>query len=206
MLTCLAPPSPSHVISLVRRDVDPADWATFQVPLRFTKFDIRDYLFNLYNVEVKAVRSWVRRPVAPTKNDAGRYVRPPAEKYMTVEMTKPFVWPEPPVDLSPWDQQLYSMRETMLKEQEDIRAERYKGNIPMASDGRLSYDEKKYRQLAEELLHGKKKWKNGLSLDEKWGAAKRAGEEAAPEGHEIKGEVTGQKAEEQESGEKKLSE
>lgn len=190
----------------MRRDSDPADWATFQVPLRFTKFDIRDYLYNLYNVEVKAVRSWVRRPVAPVKNDAGRYVRPRAEKYMTVEMTKPFVWPQLPVDLSPWDKELYTMREEMLKEQENFREERYKGNIPLASDGKLSYDEKKYRRLAEELLQGKKKWTNGLTLDEKWDTLKKTGENAASEGQEAEGKEKGVKTEGKESGEKKPSE
>lgn len=167
-------PSPNHIISLVRRETDPADWATFHVPLTFSKFDLRDYLFNLYNVEVKGVRSWVRRPTAPTKNNAGRYKRPSAEKYMTVEMTKPFVWPEAPVDLSPWDEELYTMREKMLAEQEEVRELRYKGKIPMASDGKLSYEEKRYRQLAQELLNGKK-WKNGLTLDEKWDAPKTTG-------------------------------
>lgn len=159
---------PNHVITLVRRDFQPADWATFQVPLRFTKFDLRDYLWNLYGVEVTAVRSWVRRPVAPIKNAAGRFVRPTAEKYMTVEMTQPFVWPKEPEDLSAWDSALYRMREKMLEDQEKIRDDRYKGKIALASDGRLSQEEKTYRAMAKELLEGKKKWENGVALDEKW--------------------------------------
>ncbi|SPN97552.1 related to ribosomal protein [Cephalotrichum gorgonifer] len=161
---------PNHVITLVRKEAHPADWATFQVPIRFTKFDLRDYLFNLYNIEVRAVRSWVRRQVAPIKNDAGRFMRPPAEKYMTVEMTQPFVWPETPADRSPWDGELHSMREKMMKDQDKIRTERYKGNIPLASDRKLERDDQRYRKLARELLEGKKKWENGVVLDEKWDA------------------------------------
>ncbi|MBE3047305.1 50S ribosomal protein L23 [Candidatus Bathyarchaeota archaeon] len=138
------------------------------MPIRFTKFDIRDYLYNLYDVEVKAVRSWVRRPTAPIKNDSGRFVRAPGEKYMTVEMVKPFVWPEVPHDLSPWDKQMHTMREHMMKEQERVREIRHKGNIPMVSEEKLGYDEKKYRTMAQELLLGHKKWSNGIMLDEKW--------------------------------------
>jgi large subunit ribosomal protein L23 len=149
------------------------------VPLRFTKFDLRDYLWNLYNVEVTAVRSFVRRQVAPIKNDAGRYVRPPAEKYMTVEMTKPFVWPEVPKDLSPWDAALYKQREKMLADQDRLRKERYKGNIPLASDGPLTQEEKKYRALARELLEGKKKWENGVALDVKWDSVAPKAKESA---------------------------
>lgn len=154
----------------MRRDFQPANWATFQVPIRFTKFDIRDYLYNLYDVEVKAVRSWVRRPVAPTKNDSGRYVRPGAEKYMTVEMTKPFVWPDEPSDLSPWNNDMYTMREDMIKKQEKMQEERYKGRIPMASEAKLGTEEERYRTLAKQLLNGSKKWSNGVVLDKKWDA------------------------------------
>ena len=152
------------------------------MPLRSTKFDIPDNHGNHYDVECKGVRSWVRRPVAPTKNDSGRYMRPPAEKYMTVEMTKPFVWPEAPTDLSPWDSSLYKMRESMLKKQDKMRAEAHKGNLPMASDGKLEYDERKYRALAKDLLEGKTKWDNGVALDEKWEKLMgRKGGEAAAE-------------------------
>lgn len=87
---------------------------------------------------------------------------------MTVEMTKPFVWPEAPTDLSPWDSSLYKMREGMLKKQDKMRAEAHKGNLAMASDGKLEFDEKRYRALAKDLLEGKTKWENGVALDEKW--------------------------------------
>ena len=108
---------------------------------------------------------------------------------MTVEMTQPFVWPKEPEDLSPWDNELYSMREKMLADQEKIRDERYKGKIPMASDGRLTQEEKNYRALAKGLLEGTKKWDNGVTLDAKWDSlmakrakAEEANEEVKPEG------------------------
>lgn len=180
----------------MRRDFQPADWATFQVPIRFTKFDIRDYLYNVYNVEVKAVRSWVRRPVAPVKSDAGRWKRPHAEKFMTVEMTKPFVWPEVPQDLSPWDNELHSSREAASRREERNAIEKYKGRIPLESEQELKRDEEKYRTMAEELLSGKKKWDNGVVLDEKWTRlAKNVGKKAAPEV---------EKDESAEAGDKKL--
>lgn len=101
---------------------------------------------------------------------------------MTVEMTKPFVWPEAPTDLSPWDSSLYKMREGMLKKQDKMRAEAHKGNLAMASDGKLEFDEKRYRALAKDLLEGKTKWENGVTLDEKWEKlVERKSDEAAAE-------------------------
>lgn len=104
------------------------------------------------------------------KNDDGRYMRPAAEKYMTAEMVKPFVWPETPVDKTPWDSDLFKMRETMMKDQDKIRAQRYKGNIALASDGKLDRSDEAYRKMARDLLEGKTKWENGIALDEKWEA------------------------------------
>lgn len=41
-------------------------------------------------------------PVRETQEQPGHHFRPEAQKYMTVEMEKPFVWPEDPESWEPW--------------------------------------------------------------------------------------------------------
>jgi len=76
------------------------------VPLNINKLDLRDYLKNVYNVDVYNVRSFIvqqklqrTRPASPGTVD---YWRPRAIKKMTVELVKPFVYPAEPEDLSPY--------------------------------------------------------------------------------------------------------
>ncbi len=92
-------------------------FATFQVPLRFNKLDLRDYLYHAYGVEVRSVRSWLtaqlpRRRYQDNENDdsnkssttykdikalrTGPWYRPQPIKRMMVELVKPFAFPEPP--------------------------------------------------------------------------------------------------------------
>jgi large subunit ribosomal protein L23 len=77
--------------------------AKFRVPLNFSKYDLRDYLYHAYNVKVHSIRSLVRQmPVRDTVAQPRHWFRPESEKYMTVEMEKPFVWPEAPESWEPW--------------------------------------------------------------------------------------------------------
>jgi large subunit ribosomal protein L23 len=76
------------------------------VPLNLNKLDLRDYLYNAYGIEVRGVRSYIQQQkLTQGKPSAQRQVprqwhRPRSIKRMTVEMVKPFVWPEEPKDLS----------------------------------------------------------------------------------------------------------
>jgi large subunit ribosomal protein L23 len=69
--------------------------------------DLRDYLWNCYNVEALSVRSYIQqqklRQGKPGEKRAKprQHFRPRAIKKMTVEMEKPFVWAEVP-DLEKW--------------------------------------------------------------------------------------------------------
>ncbi|KAK7203002.1 hypothetical protein BZA70DRAFT_284537 [Myxozyma melibiosi] len=65
--------------------------ARFRVPSNFNKFDLRDYLHNVYGLTVKKVYSSL------TVNRFSLTM----QKLMTVEMDQPFMYPEMP-DLSPW--------------------------------------------------------------------------------------------------------
>jgi len=96
----LTPSRPDITVTFLRTSTLPATWARFKVPLTFNKLDIRDYLFHAYGVRVLRVRSYVEQQKVIMKGR--RWRRPQAKKFMTVEMDRPFVWPEPPTDLSPY--------------------------------------------------------------------------------------------------------
>ncbi|PNS18396.1 hypothetical protein CAC42_6213 [Sphaceloma murrayae] len=94
---------PSFTITLLNVPDQSPYYATFQVPLNFNKLDLRDYLFNAYNVGVHHITSRIQQmPVEADGNprverpQPGRLYRRPAIKRMTVRLDKPFVWPEAP--------------------------------------------------------------------------------------------------------------
>ncbi|KAK9462572.1 mitochondrial 54S ribosomal protein uL23m [Lipomyces oligophaga] len=66
--------------------------ASFKVPTNFNKFDLRDYLHNVYGLTVRNVFSNLRF------NERTRAL----VKYMIVEMDEPFLYPPFPENLSPW--------------------------------------------------------------------------------------------------------
>ncbi|KAL8642087.1 MAG: hypothetical protein Q9228_001197 [Teloschistes exilis] len=152
---------PNFTLTLLRTPFAPPNYATFIVPLNTNKFDIKDYLYQLYGVEVISVRSYIKQAkVRQDKPSArlpkpNRWYRPRATKRMTIEMpaSAPFVWPSPPEDFKPWDK---DMHETAVKERE---AER-KAVGPDAKRNPKG-DGKTLREQAEELLSGKKAWRPG---------------------------------------------
>ena len=98
--------SPEFKIALIRTPFLPPRFASFYVPLSFNKLDMRDYLRNAYGVKILNVRSVVeQQKITRMRRDGsgiGPYRRPQSRKKMTVEMTEPFVWPDPPEDMSPY--------------------------------------------------------------------------------------------------------
>lgn len=95
--------SPNAVVRLVRNDDESPYYAKFEVPLNWGKMDLRDYLYNAYNVEALRVRSHVyQEPVKRMRAGADPrkpqiyYGRPQSKKYMTIFMRDPFVWPKEP--------------------------------------------------------------------------------------------------------------
>ncbi|CAK7233603.1 mitochondrial 54S ribosomal protein YmL41 [Sporothrix bragantina] len=189
---------PSHVVKMLppRRIFSPY-FATFQVPLRFNKLDLRDYLYHVYGVEVRSVRSWLtpqipRRRYAEINDDdttrdivrfgTGAWYRPQPIKRMMVELVKPFAFPDPPAEPTPeqlgteddprkdWD---YDMHKRVSAQQ--------KVND---KDQQLMMHDRKFRMRSEhehvpafrvglarqarELVTGKRTWKNDTQLDERW--------------------------------------
>ncbi|KAJ4296552.1 mitochondrial 54S ribosomal protein YmL41 [Kalmusia sp. IMI 367209] len=105
---------PKFTIALVRTPKLSPYHARFLVPLNFSKYDLRDYLYHAYSVKVHSIRSFVKQmPVRDTQKQPRHWFREESKKYMTVEMDKPFVWPEEPTDWEPWGR---SERENSIKE------------------------------------------------------------------------------------------
>jgi large subunit ribosomal protein L23 len=94
--------SPKFTVALVRSTNLSPYHARFLVPLDFSKYDLRDYLYHAYSVKCFNIRSYVKQmPVRDTREQPRHWFRGDSKKYMTVEMEQPFVWPEIP-DLEAW--------------------------------------------------------------------------------------------------------
>ncbi|RMZ69123.1 ribosomal [Pyrenophora seminiperda CCB06] len=96
---------PKFTVALVRTPRLSPYHARFLVPLDFSKYDLRDYLYHAYSVKCFNIRSYVKQmPVRDTREQPRHWFRPDSQKYMTVELEQPFVWPKTP-NLEPWGQQ-----------------------------------------------------------------------------------------------------
>ena len=174
---------PNHVVTFLRKEHLPPNEACFQVPLRFTKFDLRDYLWKLYGVEVRRVRAYVKaQPLARRSSSSASWYRPQALKVMTAELAQPFSWPEVPADAGAWSNELWRMREGMVERRNEERLRRHDFSIPLKSREPLSEERKELAGLARRMLDGEVKWSNDVELDPKWddvlAASGRGGAEA----------------------------
>ncbi|CAK1358018.1 54S ribosomal protein L41, mitochondrial [Cercospora beticola] len=151
---------PDVSIALLRTPGLPANNAKFHVPLWFSKLDLRDYLFHVYGVEILSVRSYVKQSRVQSGRPGlirpafKRWHRPRATKFMTVELARPFVWPEEPDD---------GYVEWGLKENNDVEKENTKWQELHMGQNRdqLVNEERRerMREQAKALLEGKAKWK-----------------------------------------------
>lgn len=178
---------PNHVITFVRPKANqPPTTATFHVPLTFNKLDFRDYLYNVYNVEVTSVRSFVNQMQVRQrsfKGFGGKWYRPRSQKMMVVDLVKPFVWPAEPEDKDPWDHKMFTNVEKTHKEQLDLDFERTKGTPPLRGELKQADDRLLLRQQAKELMNGTRKWRPGQMFDPEW-AEVEADEAVAVKGKE----------------------
>lgn len=139
------------------------------MPLRFTKFDLRDYLWNLYNVEVRKVRAYVKQqPISRRPFMLQSYYRPQSIKIMNVELAKPFQWPEVPTNREPWSHDLWKMREERKDENKEESYNKNRFKMALISQKPLSEERQQLASLAKQMLSGEMKWKNDLVLDPKW--------------------------------------
>ncbi|CEL03246.1 hypothetical protein ASPCAL04403 [Aspergillus calidoustus] len=147
---------PNFTIALIRTPFLPPRFASFYVPLNFNKLDLRDYLQRLYGVGVLRIRSYVEQmKVTRMKrngNGYGQLRRPQSKKRMTVEMKEPFVWPEAPEDMAPWEKDQF------------FKAAEYQDNIQKSQqfENKTKPNEAEreaFEAEAKKLLDGSKPWR-----------------------------------------------
>lgn len=164
---------PNHVVAFVRpKEGQPPTMATFNVPLSFNKLDFRDYLWNVYKVEVRSVRSFVNQ-MRPRQRQygnsmGGKWYRPRSQKMMIAELVRPFVWPEAPEDLSPWDKLMFDAVEGEHLKGIDRQYRSSKGTPLLRDEFEQSAERGRLRTAAQRLLDGRRKWKPGQPLGASW--------------------------------------
>lgn len=142
---------PTSVFTLVRGSGKlPANQAMFHVPLNTNKFDVRDYLYNLYglvttNVKVMIQQGELQRGTTYQRKKGLQYekrlpfVRTSASKRVIVTMTSPFKYPEPPTtekELEPWGLDMQEkMKSRQIKGRRGLN--RSKGMTAFAVNGRV---------------------------------------------------------------------
>ncbi|KAG9259180.1 uncharacterized protein F5Z01DRAFT_669904 [Emericellopsis atlantica] len=165
---------PSHLVTLLRRKKMHPNEAFFQVPLTFTKFDLRDYLWNLYNVEVTRVGVMVKQQSLIHRTGLQSVYRPQPYKFMTVQLAKPFQWPELPNNPDAFMKELFDRRDEAAYKNRQLSRSIGIGEIPskaVVENGKPKPDDKdraELRKSAQDILMGKTKWQNGVDLDPKF--------------------------------------
>ncbi|KAL8372069.1 hypothetical protein RB595_001727 [Gaeumannomyces hyphopodioides] len=169
---------PNHVITFITpKPLQPPNWATFIVPLQFNKLDLKDYLRNAYGVEVLKVRSFISGKALVKHKEFGdgreavphQTRRPRSEKKMIAELKAPFVFPSPPEDLTPWDNDIFksvsAMSEANSAEIKNLRDNRRRLNVANrpVTNNRISL-----AKQAEALRARNEVWSNDSPLDDKW--------------------------------------
>ncbi|KAF2869853.1 mitochondrial ribosomal protein subunit L23 [Massariosphaeria phaeospora] len=172
---------PKFTVALVRTPGLSPYYARFKVPLNFSKFDLRDYLFHAYEVRCYNIRSFVKQqPVRDTRLQPHHWFRPESLKYMTVEMEKPFVWPADPEDWEPWGKKEFEQqRQDALKmggvkeraEEQRAAMLKLKEQAKAVLEGRPAVkDEPKETEDADEKAATKSKPGKRRTLLEEWEA------------------------------------
>ncbi|KAI5362761.1 Putative ribosomal protein L25/L23 [Septoria linicola] len=150
---------PDVNIALLRSPGLPSNNAKFHVPLWFSKLDLRDYLFHAYGVEILSVRSYVKQSRVQSgqpnliRPAIRRWHRPRANKFMTVELARPFVWPEEPED----GYQEWNRKDVKNSDEEQ---EKFQESLGSVKDTIVDEERReRMREQAKALLEGKAKWK-----------------------------------------------
>lgn len=144
---------PGFTIQFNRTPNLSASWAQFTVPLWFNKLDLRDYLWNVYNVRTHGIRTYVLpSAIRPRKNPLPgkkKLIRPQNKKRMTVELDNPFVWPDPPT--------VAELNEGWKKDMiRTVSKGKYKAAIGREEGLREQREE--LRERAQRLIKGAERW------------------------------------------------
>ncbi|KAH9810481.1 Ribosomal protein L23 [Teratosphaeria destructans] len=146
---------------ILRRTLNlPPTQACFIVPLWFSKLDLRDYLFNAYNVRIgRSIRSYVQQSRVRQGKDQQyarpqprRWHRPRSTKHMTVDLEEPFVWPELPESWADWNK----TEVELATEEQKVYNDRVGPEADMK--GVREDQRKSMREQAQALLEGRQRW------------------------------------------------
>ncbi|KAI9297205.1 hypothetical protein K502DRAFT_288278 [Neoconidiobolus thromboides FSU 785] len=74
----------------------PPNQVAFRVPLKTSKLDIRDYLYNLYQVKAVDVRTMIYQGTMTRNRATRRRTRNASTKKAIVTLENEFQYPEPP--------------------------------------------------------------------------------------------------------------
>ncbi|EMR08741.1 hypothetical protein PNEG_02915 [Pneumocystis murina B123] len=95
---------PNIVFTLLRSPYLLPTQAAFKVPITVNKFDVKDYLFHIYRIEVTRVRSMICYRKRIRRKDYTKMLeRTPSFKKVIVDMKEPFIYPKEPENLDPWN-------------------------------------------------------------------------------------------------------
>jgi large subunit ribosomal protein L23 len=153
------------------------EYATFHVPLRFTKFDLRDYLWHLYGVDTLKVHSWVKAlparrkwEKAGDKDGIGPWVTPKPHKFMMAHLAAPFIFPEPPTDKEPFDHAIAenARREREARDKTIKMLSDHRGRTMLRDEDNAPRWRIHLAKEARSYLSGEKKWENLIELDPRW--------------------------------------
>lgn len=95
---------PDFSITMRRQNTYGPYYAQFEVPLWFSKLDLKGYLKQVYNVDVVHIRSYTLPGLVSRKSGSSPYTqgalfRTPSEKRMLAQLVEPFEWPVKPKDV-----------------------------------------------------------------------------------------------------------
>lgn len=95
---------PDFSVTMRRQTIYGPYYAQFEVPLWFSKLDLKGYLKQVYNVDVVHIRSYTTPALVMRKPPSSPYAQGPlyraeSEKRMLVQLVEPFEWPVKPKDV-----------------------------------------------------------------------------------------------------------
>ncbi|KAL4937411.1 hypothetical protein BDV06DRAFT_215906 [Aspergillus oleicola] len=148
---------PNFTIALMRTPFLPPRYASFYVPLWFSKLDMRDYMQRLYGIGIIGIRSYVEQQkvtrIMREKQAYGRLRRPRSRKRMTVEMKDPFVWPEVPEKMDAWEKDQFHKA---ARYQQDMGR---RNNPQIVSTELQEGESDALTKEAKKVLGGEKPWR-----------------------------------------------
>lgn len=144
---------PDFNVHLLNKSPDPY-YAHFHTPMWFSKLDLKHYLKEVYNVDVVHVRSQIKFDRVVKDRFTRRRKLATRQKFMVVQLVKPFAWPVKQTEIAPAREKFQS-KVWRDVEEAGKRSEYTPDWLHRKKD---SANHKALAQQAAELLEGKRRW------------------------------------------------